>query len=175
MSPKKLCGAFTLVELVVVILIIAVISSVLISITGGHHVGGRESRNRAYLRIIEHALEAYRLDFSAYPPDNSPTSNGSEVLAHYLCRKLSSGTQVYGPYLNVGTLADADQNGFPEYLSPLKNIYTYKLIGQTNSRVLLIDPGPDRKIGGTIDPKKGFVPDNSGADKDNLYSIPPGE
>lgn len=139
------------------------------------HNKRRINRSRFALTQIVHVLEQYRLDFGSYPPDNSPTSNGSEILAYYLTRKLASGTQAFGPYLEYDSLKDADQNGFPELLSPLGNRYIYKLIGEGGSRAQVIDPGPDNQLGGTMTSIQGFVPDNSGYDKDNFYSIPPGQ
>lgn len=174
MTPKIARNAFTLVELLIVVVIIVILIGllmVLLRAVQGHHP--THSRSRDILRLIDHALEQYRSDFGAYPPDNFPTTNGSEILAYYLCSKIKSGKNDFGPYLESRSLKDSDQNGLPEFLSPFNSPYVYKLIGDRNSRALLIDPGPDQKLGGTIDPQKGFLRDNSEADKDNVYNIEP--
>jgi hypothetical protein len=122
---------------------------------------------QSMLKIVAAALANYEADFHAYPPD-TVDKDGSEILDKFLCRPLKAGEMHYGPYIHAA--------GAREITSPLGGRYFYKLIdGEKGRTPLIIDPGADKQLGGTIDPKKGFVPDGSGANLDNLYSTEPGE
>jgi len=35
---------------------------------------------------------------------------------------------------------------------------------------ILVDPGEDKKLGGSVDPNKGFVQEDEAAAKDNIFS-----
>src|SRR5438874_357769 len=70
--------------------------------------------------IVRAALETYKDDFHAYPPDDLSGKDGSEILTYFLCRKTAFGEYQYGPYLeNV-------PNG--KLVSLLGGHYTYKII-----------------------------------------------
>src|SRR5205809_13201 len=88
MLRKKSARGFTLLELLIVVAIIAILMGLIL----GAIVKVKASVVRATaehsMSIIAMALEQYRADFDAYPPDNSPSHNGSEVLHYYLCRKI---------------------------------------------------------------------------------------
>lgn len=126
----------------------------------------RQGRNIVVAQSTMHnivaALETYRIDFKAYPPE-SAGKDGSEIFARLLTKQIKNGEMMCGPYFQARDNAD--------FLSFLGGRYTYKLIDSSSGvRPLVIDPGADRKLGGTIDPKKGFVPDGSGDAADNIYS-----
>ncbi len=61
---------FTLVELLVVIVIIGILASLVVGLSGTASRKMRESRTRAELVAIETAIEAYKSKFGHYPPCN---------------------------------------------------------------------------------------------------------
>jgi hypothetical protein len=123
------------------------------------------------MNAITMALQKYHDDFVAYPPDNFPSSNSSEALYHFLCTRLQSGEMRYGPYIENVQSVDSDGNGLPETNTVFGGNYLYVL--RSDGKPLVIDCGPDRLLGGTINAQNGFVPDGTGDDKDNIYSTPP--
>ena len=61
---------FTLVELLVVIVIIGILASLVVGLSGTAGRKMRESRTRAELTAIGTAIESYKAKFGHYPPDN---------------------------------------------------------------------------------------------------------
>jgi hypothetical protein len=137
------------------------------------HGPRKPNRDRQQLQAIAMALSKYHDDFAAYPPANS-NLNGSQILYRSLAVTHSAQNQGFGPYL-------MDNWTQPEILSPRGNVYVYVL--RKNSagdfEPLIIDPSPDKLLGGSLDAGGHFIPDGSDAnkdgvpdDRDNLYSLP---
>lgn len=61
---------FTLIELLVVIVIIGILASLVVGLSGTASRKMRESRTRAELTAIGTAIESYKAKFGHYPPDN---------------------------------------------------------------------------------------------------------
>ena len=61
---------FTLVELLVVIVIIGILASLVVGLSGTASRKMRESRTRSELVAIETAIESYKSKFGHYPPSN---------------------------------------------------------------------------------------------------------
>ena len=68
--------AFTLIELVVVISILAILSGVLVPRVTSHLKSARDARRLADLKAVRSAIERYRLERGVYPPANANTLNG---------------------------------------------------------------------------------------------------
>jgi type II secretory pathway pseudopilin PulG len=137
----------------------------------------RITRAKSNLSLIMAALETYRKDFGAYPPETFSASNGSEVLHHYLCRRMQAGEIHYGPYIENVAAGDLDGNGIPELNTIWGRDYIY--VALADGTIWVIDRGPDGFLGGTVSPEKGFVPDGSDAngdgvtdDRDNIFAFP---
>src|SRR5438045_8310699 len=113
--------------------------------------------------VIKMAMDKYKEDFNAYPPDDTPSTNGSEMIWYWLCRVHTGKEMHYGPYLKASEdqLKDSD-SGNKQFLSPLGGEYKYALLIDPDGAKRmyeLIDPGEDKQLGGSIDPAKGFVQD----------------
>jgi len=62
---------FTLIELLVVIAIIAILAGLTLSTLGYVQRKGAESRARAEVAALAAAINEYKLEFGAYPPDQT--------------------------------------------------------------------------------------------------------
>lgn len=126
------------------------------------------------LNVMIIALEKYREDFGSYPPDDSPSRNGSTNLLPYLGTRLNGPVKSFGPYLEFKSLIRTGPDGLKKIISPLGGDYFYFL---KNDQYLLMDPGVDQELGGEYTDEKGFTPDNKdiNGDKkpdydDNIYT-----
>lgn len=63
-------GAFTLIEVLVVISIIGVLASLVVSLASGATLKSKISRCKVERDRIIVAMESYKSDFGSYPPDN---------------------------------------------------------------------------------------------------------
>jgi len=161
---------FSLVELLTVIAIISILLSLLLGTVFLVWKNAQINAAKAQLSIMANALEAYRFEYGSYPPDNYPTANSSEALAYHLCRRFKKGEFEVGPFYN-GVPVDHDSNGYPELWSTLKSPFHYVVTLDEKGRergYISVDSGWDKKLGGSLDPSSGFVPDGSGDDKDNF-------
>jgi prepilin-type N-terminal cleavage/methylation domain-containing protein len=69
MDSHRTCGAFTLIELLIVIGIIAILAFVALPNMLDAQVRAKVARGKADLRAITTALEAYSVDHNRYPPN----------------------------------------------------------------------------------------------------------
>ena len=92
---------FTLVELLVVIVIIGILASLVVGLSGTASRKMRESRTRAELVAIETAIGAYKSKFGHYPPDN-PKDPALNSLYYELTGCLFNGKTFIDP--NTGTV-----------------------------------------------------------------------
>jgi len=60
-------AGFTLIELMAVILVMAILGSIIVGVSGYAGRRSAESKARAELQIIRNALEEYRVDRGTYP------------------------------------------------------------------------------------------------------------
>ena len=128
---------------------------------------------------ITNALEKYREEFRDYPPDNvlsdgSASSNGPEVLYSYLCQRLQWGEMHYGPYVEVSAAQVKGTAARPQLASPLGGAYAYARYNPDPDGKLMscvvVDPGPDLKLGGSMNLNTGFVPGGTTDSNDNIMS-----
>jgi type II secretion system protein G len=63
---------FTLIELLIVVAIIAILAAIAVPNFLEAQVRSKVSRCKADMRSMQTAMEAYRVDFNRYPPDNFP-------------------------------------------------------------------------------------------------------
>jgi len=100
---------FTLIELLVVLAIIGILTSFLLANLVGAKARARDGERKSDLRQIQAALELYRADQSAYPPQPLPNcgtplpapSGGTVYMQKIPCDPLNTGQYVY-TYVQTG-------------------------------------------------------------------------
>lgn len=70
---------FTLIELVVVLAILGIISSIIISNFGSSFKKGRDSKRKQDLQTVQKALELYYEDYKEYPHTGNPYIPGGPL------------------------------------------------------------------------------------------------
>ena len=127
-------AGFTLVEILVVIIVIAVLAT-LVAPNVFRHVGrARDTTARAQVELLSSALEAYRLDNDAYP------TTGQGLAALRAAPALEPRPRDWrGPYLRRDVPAD-----------PWGRPYLYRSPGTANPETYdLLTLGRDGREGGT--------------------------
>jgi general secretion pathway protein G len=130
--------AFTLVELLVVMAVIAILIGISLAAMSGVQDGAARSRARTEIAAISTALESYKLDNGAYPGQSGmptagntdPTAGPYEIGANVLFVELTgsdrlgevprAGAKVYLPGLKKSQVLDGDK-----LADPWKNPYGY--------------------------------------------------
>jgi len=173
-APRSPRSAFTLIEILVVISIILLLMGLLIPVIGGALRSARLKAAQANMDLMMTALLNYKMEYNEFPPSNIPTADGSEALFYHLCQTFQKGERTVGPFMEHGKVnsADKDGNGHAELYSPLYGKYAYCALQNAAGQpwgFLLVDPGEDQRLGGSLDPQTEFTPDGSGDNKDNLY------
>ena len=163
-------SAFTLVELMVVLSVIMILAGLILPAVLKARKNATIGAAREKLSAISMALEKYRDDFHAYPPDNVPSTNGSEILAHHLCTRFPHGESHLGPYLDVPE--DQLKGATRRIPSPLGGTYVYgRFNADTDGNFrsfALVDPGPDKLPGGSVDSATGFKVTTATEAEDNV-------
>ena len=108
-------------------------------------------------------------DLRSATDDAGELSN--EFLTYYLGRRLRHGANFLGPYMEFSErrLEDDDGDGFPVYRDPWRGFYHY-VRNDAERSFVLVSPGPDGELGGTITPGTGFEETDAGKAKDNVTS-----
>jgi|ERR1043165_9220311 prepilin-type N-terminal cleavage/methylation domain-containing protein len=169
-------SGFTLLELLVVISIIAIVAVALYPVFGRFRRKAKVMQAQKTMDVIKMAMDKYKEDFSTYPPDDTPSANGSEMIWYYLGRVHKSGEMHFGPYMQIAAdqLKDSDSGSNKKFVSPLGGEYKYaQLIDADGAKrtYILVDPGEDLDFGGSVDVKKGFVQEDETKAKDNISSM----
>jgi hypothetical protein len=112
---------------------------------------------------ITDAIEHYRNSKGEYPDDSTPQKL-------YDALQLPNGEPGAPRFLSLRNISTKDQEDHC-LTNRMGDRYVYKRLLFEDGRergFLLIDPGPDGKLGGSVDPMIGFIPDGSGSDRDNI-------
>jgi len=133
-EQNKRRSAFTLVELLVVIVIIALLSSLVAPKLFGKLDSAKVKTTKTQMQMFSQALDSFRLDVGRYPT----TQEGLEIL----WTKSSDLKNWDGPYLPKPVKEDAWGNAY-HYAQPGKDGNPYSLTSY----------GSDGKEGGTKDAK----------------------
>jgi prepilin-type N-terminal cleavage/methylation domain-containing protein len=92
LRPRR--RAFTLVELLVVMAVIAALAAILFPVFGNIKKGGALKRTRAQLAKVVMAIEAYKAQHGHYPPDN-PDNPAVNPLFYELAGTTNLSASVY--------------------------------------------------------------------------------
>ncbi len=96
---RKNQRGFTLIELVVVIAILGILSSVALPRVGGVTKRAKEVADKANVRILQEAVERYRAESGDEDLDEVDLSGNDKADAQEVIEFLIDGDGSYGPYL----------------------------------------------------------------------------
>jgi prepilin-type N-terminal cleavage/methylation domain-containing protein len=82
MKHRRANRAFTLIELVIVIAILAILSGVLVPRVTNHLRAARDARRLADIKGVRNAIEQYFLDQGQYPAPNANSTFGGWDVSH---------------------------------------------------------------------------------------------
>jgi prepilin-type N-terminal cleavage/methylation domain-containing protein len=103
--PRKLVG-FTLVELLIVVVILAILAAVVIPQFENTSASAKESALAASLRTVRQSIALYRVQHNESYPGQSAGGNGdwTEFVNHMICDTDQDGLEggSFGPYLRTG-------------------------------------------------------------------------
>lgn len=124
--------AFTLVEMLLVLVILAVLAAIVIPKFSGRSQQAKETAAKSDIHALEIALDAFEVDTGGYPAGN----NGLFSLVD----QPNGATNWKGPY--VKTIPN----------DPWGNAYIYTYPGRNNTRGYdILSMGPDGRVGGNDD------------------------
>ena len=127
--PRRVRGGFTLVEMLLVLVILAVLAAIVIPKMSGRSQQAKVTAAGSQISSIEMALDAFEVDTGYYP-------QGTGGLGA-LVNEPSGTTNWKGPYLKKGVPLD-----------PWGNAYVYTYPGRNNTKGYdLMSPGPDGQAG----------------------------
>ena len=133
-SRSRSARAFTLVEMLLVLVILAVLAAIVIPKFAGRSQQAKETAAKTEISGFGIALDAYEVDTGSYP-------QGTAGL-NALVQQPSNAQNWKGPYLSKGTIPR----------DPWGNAYIYNHPGKNNPKGFdLSSVGPDGRAGGGDD------------------------
>lgn len=129
--PRRRRAGFTLIEIMVVIVVIAILATLVAPEVFKHVGGARESTARSQIEMLGAGLDAYRLHVGKYPTTQ-------EGLAALRTAPAGAGSRWRGPYLRKDVPLD-----------PWGNPYVFRSPGEVNPTLYdLTSYGADGQPGG---------------------------
>jgi general secretion pathway protein G len=167
-------SAFTLLELLVVIAVVAILSGIVLGFGRRAAESGRNARARAELAALSAALESYKLAYGDYPRTNLPAR-----LLQSLLGQRGPGDQATSgmPLIELARFtasgtADPLASDATELLDPWGNPFRYAYKSQlpwTNPAYVLYSAGPDGADTAAL--RSGGFPDAAAlGNPDNLWA-----
>ncbi len=133
--PDRLRRAFTLVEVLVVLVILSILAGVVTLNLVGQAGRARVTGARLQIRVLDDAVKAYRLDHGAIPTQDQ----GLEALVRPPTRPPIPRTYPEGGYLDAREIP----------LDPWGNPYLYFVPGRDGAPYEIVSYGRDGQPGGT--------------------------
>jgi general secretion pathway protein G len=112
--PRRCCSAFTLIEILLVVAVIAVLAGLTLASLGGINQKAARDRTKAEISAIANALESYRSQNGTYPE--------------------SVGTNSYVPMTNIGGFLAVEKMQVVDNVpyDPFGQPYLYRFPGKIN-------------------------------------------
>lgn len=130
---RRSARAFTLVEMLLVLVILAVLAAIVIPKFSGRTQQAKETAAKSQISSIELALDAFEVDTGFYPQGSASLNS--------LIDEPTGAQNWKGPYLKKGVPLD-----------PWGNAYIYTYPGKNNAKGYdLQSIGPDGRAGGDDD------------------------
>jgi type II secretion system protein G len=126
-TPPPAWRGFTLIELLVVITIIGILAGLVLGTAGYVQKKSALSRAEAEIAALSTALESYRAEYGAYPPNSASGTNGSIVLYQALCFSNSlnpSGKVFFEPAVSM--LGGTGSRTTTHFVDPFGTPYEYR-------------------------------------------------
>jgi prepilin-type N-terminal cleavage/methylation domain-containing protein len=144
-AVRKERAGFTLIELLIVVAIIVILASIAVSNFLEAQVRSKVSRAQSDLRMINTALEAYRVDTNKYPPTPLMSLGNRDFRLHFLTTPVAYMTTIPHEIFTKG-----EREGYAFWSANLNDamkvspIY-YHLTEEKNrrGRWVLFSRGPD--------------------------------
>jgi prepilin-type N-terminal cleavage/methylation domain-containing protein len=170
-------AAFTLLELLAVVSIIAVLAGIVLGVGRRAAEAGKTARAKAELAALTAALESYKRDYADYPQ----TNDAARLLQSLIGRRGPTNAAITGrPLLEMARFATAgSRDPFSDSSAVLIDpwgqpyLYAYKTpaSGWTNPGYVLHSVGPDGRDSPLL--PSGFPDPAPQATADNLYANRP--
>ena len=150
---KKSPAAFTLVELLVVIAIIGVLSGLLFPVMSAVKKNQYKSTARAEMKLIEAAIENYKLKYNTYPPCN-PNNAGINPL-YYELLGATNNSGYYHTLDNAAVIPTTSYaQAFNNYVKGIANVTVGS--GDDSKPAVNFFPGLKANMVGTIQGYSGI-------------------
>ena len=174
--------AFTLIELLIVVAIIAILAAIAVPNFLEAQSRSKVARGRADMRSIEMAIESYRIDTNKYPP-NHYTYRGLYKLSTPMAYLSSVPNDVFQPMKADSTEYDTYTKSFGRdsrtYIYHGPQTFTSNNVAvKYNIRWVLKSPGPDMRADWklAVDPngEPPYDPSNGTISRGNVERVGPG-
>lgn len=160
-------AAFTLLELLAVIALVAILSGIAIGVGRRASDRGRIARAQAELAAIGAALGAYQRTYGDYPRTNDPAQLLQALLGR---RGPASEAAVNGrALLETARFAVAGDVLVDPWGRPYVYVYKMPAAGWTNSGFVLYSAGPDQSDFSRLS-SGGFADATAAANADNIHA-----
>lgn len=172
--PLQPTSGFTLLELLIVLTLLGILTSLVIGVARRAAESARTARTHAELVALTAALDSYKLSYGEYPR----TDLSARLLQSLIGKRGPTYLSVTGPSLidaarfNTGGMMDPFTSEAAELLDPWSRPYRYAYRSQmpwSNPVYVLYSVGPDGNASATL--LSGGYPDYPAAGNvDNIYA-----
>ncbi len=135
--------AFTLVELLVVLAIIAILIGTLTAVVSGQRGSARDSKRLAEVDGLRKGLELYYTGKKKYPEETTWCCIGAKNTEPEVCDNFATEMKPYFPIMPRDPL-------YPTIYDPLPKIYCYHYISTANAQIykihVMLENGSDYHV-----------------------------